>query len=146
MAFDRQGTGLAVIRISVGIFFIVKGLIKYHWFIDSSILAARLHEWLQASATGSASRWYLEHLALPGLTVFTRLVPLGEISCGLALLVGFWTPLFAFIAFLIALNYQLASGQLADFRFLTNSYGLSLLASTLGLALGGKRLPWSIRG
>ena len=146
MALDRGGTGLAIIRVCLGVFFIFEGLMKYRWFINSSILAATLQQWQGAAAAGSTSRWYLDHIALPGLPVFARLVPLGEMTCGFALLVGFWTPLFAFLAFFMAVNYHVASGALFKFEFLTNAYGLPVLGSTLGLAIGGRRLPWSIRG
>ncbi len=126
MALDRQGTGLAIIRVALGAFFIAEGLTKYRWFLDASILASRFNEW-------------------PGLAFFARLVPLGEICSGIALLLGFWTPLVAFIAFFMALNYQVASGAIFRLSFLTSGYGLPVLGSTLGLAIGGVRLPRSVR-
>ena len=145
MAIDRQGNGLAIIRMFLGVFFIFEGLSKYEWFASTSILAGQFHQWLQAAAPGSLSRWYLEHLAMPGLPVFARLVPLGEFCSGIALLVGFWTPFFALVAFLVALNFHVASGAIFKFSFLINGYGLPVLGATLGLAIGGVRLPWSIR-
>ena len=36
---------------------------------------------------------------LLGAGVLARVVPIGQISAGLAMMVGFWTPFFAFIAF-----------------------------------------------
>ena len=66
-------------------------------------------------------------------------------SSGLALVTGFWTPLFAFVAFFMALNFQIASGALFKSSFLTSGYGLPVLGATLALAIGGVRLPWSIR-
>ena len=145
MAIDRQGLGLAVTRVTLGCFFIFEGVGKYRWFYDTSILATRLHDWLRASAPGSTSRWYLEHVALPGLNAFARLVPFGELCSGVALLVGFWTPLFAFIAFFMALNFHVAGGTLFTFGFLTNGYGLPVLGPTLGLTVGGVRLPWRLK-
>jgi len=145
MALDRQGTGLAITRIALGVFFIAEGMTKYRWFLDASILARRLNEWLQAAAPGSVSRWYLGHVAMPGLQFFARLVPLGEICSGIALVLGFWTPLFAFIAFFMAANYQVASGAMFRLSFLTSGYGLPVLGSTLGLAIGGVRLPLSVK-
>jgi uncharacterized membrane protein YphA (DoxX/SURF4 family) len=88
----------------------------------------------------------LHRIAVPGVAVFARLVPLGEFVTGLALLLGFWTPLFAFAGFFMALNFQIASGAIFQYSFLTSGYGLPVLGSTLALALGGVRLPWSIRG
>jgi len=145
MAVDRQGTGLAIVRVALGVFFIAEGLTKYRWFLNTSILASRFNEWLQAAAPGSVSRWYLGHVAMPGLAFFARLVPLGEICSGIALVLGFWTPLFAFIAFFMAVNYQVASGAIFKLSFLTSGYGLPVLGSMLGLALGGVRLPLSVR-
>jgi len=46
----------------------------------------------------------------------------------------------------MALNFQLASGALMKTSFLTSGYGLPVLGSTLGLSVGGIRLPWSVRG
>ena len=72
-------------------------------------------------------------------------MPLGEITSGAALVAGIWTPLFAFVAFFMALNFQFASGALFKYSILTSGYGLPVLGSTLALAVGGVRLPWSIR-
>jgi uncharacterized membrane protein YphA (DoxX/SURF4 family) len=146
MAIDRQGTGLAVVRMCVGVFFIFEGLGKIRWFVDASILSGQFADWMQKAAPGSIAHAYLERIAVPWVGVFARVVPLGELSCGLALLLGIWTPLFAFIAFFMALNFQLASGAVFRFSFLTSGYGLPVLGSTLGLAVGGVRLPWSVRG
>jgi len=145
MAMDRQGTGLAIIRICVGLFFIFEALGKLRWFVDSSVLARQLAGWYQTVAAGSLSAKYLEHVAMPGAALFARLVPIGEFCCGLALLIGFWTPLAAFVAFCLALNFQFASGALFRYSFLTSGYGLPVLGATLGLAIGGVRLRWSVR-
>lgn len=145
MAIDRQGTGLTIIRVCMGVFFLFEGINKYEWLMNTSILAGRFSTWLAAAAEGSASRWYLEHVAIPGTAVFARLVPLGEVAAGLALIAGIWTPLAAFLAFVMVLNIHVASGALFKYAILTNGYGLPVLGSTLGLAFGGVRLPFSVR-
>jgi uncharacterized membrane protein YphA (DoxX/SURF4 family) len=121
------------------------GIGKLRWLTDPSILAGRFADWNQAAAAGSVSAWYLSRIAVPGLSIFARLVPLGEICGGLALVVGLWTPLVAFLAFFMVLNIHVASGALFKYSFLTNGYGLPVLGSTLALAIGGVRLPWSVR-
>jgi uncharacterized membrane protein YphA (DoxX/SURF4 family) len=146
MAIDRQGTGLAIVRICLGVFLIFEGLMKYTWFANPSILAGILNGWSQAAAPGSIARSYLDHVVLPGLAIFARLVPLGEFCAGVALLVGLWTPFVAFVVFAMVLNFHVAGGTLFRFAFLTNPYGLPVLGSALGLTLGGVRLPWSLRG
>jgi len=148
MAIDRQATGLVIIRICLGVLFILSAYAKLRggWFMDSSILKGQFDLWLQNTAPGSISQAYLQRFAIPGAIVLARLVPAGEFICGVALLAGFWTPIFAFLAFVMVLNYHIASGAIFELSFLANRSGLPVLASTLGLAVGGVRLPWSLRG
>src|SRR5437867_147516 len=108
MAIDRQGLGLTLLRITIGVFFFFEGLGKIAWFGNPSILGGRLAEWAQAAAAGSTSQWCLQRIAQPGVAIFARLVPLGEILGGLALIAGFWTPLVAFLAFFMVLNIHIA--------------------------------------
>jgi uncharacterized membrane protein YphA (DoxX/SURF4 family) len=145
MAIDRQGSGLTIIRMSLGVFFLFEGIGKLGWFVSSSVLAGRFNGWLADAAAGSVSRWYLEHVAIPGTAVFARLVPLGELAAGVALIAGVWTRLAALLAFVMVLNIHVASGALFKYAFLTNGFGLPVLGPTLGLAIGGIRLPFSAR-
>ncbi len=59
------------------------------------------------------------------------------------MIVGFWTAFVAFLAFVMVVNFHIASGVIFRYGFLTSGYGLPMLGGTL--ALGGVRLPWSIR-
>jgi uncharacterized membrane protein YphA (DoxX/SURF4 family) len=145
MAIDRQGTGLVILRVCLGVFFLFEGIGKIGWLLHPSILAGRFSGWLSASDAGSMSHYYLEHIAIPGTAIFARLVPLGELAAGIALIVGFWTPLAAFLAFVMVMNIHIASGALFTTAFLTNGYGLPVVGSTLGLAFAGVRLPFSLR-
>jgi uncharacterized membrane protein YphA (DoxX/SURF4 family) len=146
MAIDRQGTGLAILRVFIGVFFLFEGIGKYRWFMNTSLLAGQLSGWMQAASPGSMQHQYLDRLAIPYTMIFARLVPLGEILSGLALILGFWTPIVAFVAFFMALNFAFASGALFKFSFLSSGYGLPVLGSTLALVFGGIRLPLSFRG
>jgi uncharacterized membrane protein YphA (DoxX/SURF4 family) len=139
MAIDGRATGLTVLRICIGIFFIFEGIGKLGWFTDTSLLADQLRNWSHAVSPSSLSHMYLVLVAIPGVRIFARLVPLGEIVSGVALVAGFWTPLFALVAFFMALNFQFASGALFKYSFLTSGYGLPVLGSTLALALSGLR-------
>jgi uncharacterized membrane protein YphA (DoxX/SURF4 family) len=145
MAIDRQGTGLAILRVAIGVFFIFEGLGKIGWLTNSAILRDVLTQWSATAAAGSIQAGYLYRVALPGVPYFARLVPIGEMTAGLALVAGFWTPLAALVAFFMALNFQIGSGAVFKYSFLTSGYGLPVLGATLALALGGVRLPWSIR-
>jgi uncharacterized membrane protein YphA (DoxX/SURF4 family) len=137
MAVDRPRLALTVLRVCIGVFFLFEGLGKIRWFADSSILTATFAEWARSAPPGSIMHTYLERVAVPGVAIFARLVPLGEISCGIALVAGFMTPIFAFIAFFMALNFQIASGAVFKYSFLTSGYGLPVLGSTLALTLAG---------
>jgi uncharacterized membrane protein YphA (DoxX/SURF4 family) len=139
MALDRRSAGIIVLRLCLGTFFIFEGLGKIRWFTDPSVLTSQLDGWLQAAPAGSMQHLYLTRVAIPGALIFARLVPLGELVSGLAMIAGFWTPLFAFVAFFMALNFHVASGALFKYSFLTNGYGLPVLGSTLALALAGSR-------
>lgn len=142
---NKQGTGLVIIRVCLGVFFLFEGLSKFGWFADAGVLNGRLAGWLADAQIGSASRWYLEHVAMRGTAIFARVVPLAELAAGVALITGAWTRTAAILAFLMVLNFHVASGALFKYAFLTNGYGLPVLAATLGLAVGGVRLPFSLR-
>jgi uncharacterized membrane protein YphA (DoxX/SURF4 family) len=135
--------GLRVLSIFVGVFLIFEGLGKLAWFTDSGPLQAALQGWLKDAPP--TSRWYLETFAIPGIPMFARLVPFGELVAGAALVVGFWTRLAAAAAFLMVLNFHVASGAIFQYRFLTNGFGLPVLGGLLALALGGARLPLTVR-
>jgi uncharacterized membrane protein YphA (DoxX/SURF4 family) len=137
MAIDRQATGITILRIFIGVFFIFEGLGKIRWFTDPSILRGQLEGWLAAVPASSLSHAYLQRFAIPGAAVFARLVPLGEMLSGAALVLGVWPRLFALIVFLMALNFHVASGVLFKYSFLTNGYGLPVLGSTLALVFAG---------
>jgi uncharacterized membrane protein YphA (DoxX/SURF4 family) len=142
---NKQALGLTILRVCLGVFFLFEGIGKLAWFTDASILGGRLAGWLSDAAAGSTSRWYLEHVALPGTVVFARLVPLGELATGVALIVGAWTRWAAVLAFVMVLNFHVASSAIFKVAFLTNGYGLPVLGGLLALALGGARLPFSLR-
>ena len=127
---------LTILRISIGVFFFFEGLGKVGWFGDPSILRAQLAGWLASAPVGSLSHTYLERFAIPGVAVFARLVPLGEMTSGVAIALGLWPRAFALVAFLMALNFHIASGALFKYSFLTNGYGLPVLGSALAVALG----------
>ena len=146
MAFDRQGTGLVLTRIGLGVFFLAEGIGKWRWLFEPQILVGQLTRWFEAATPGSIPHTYLAKVAVPYAVIFARLVPVGEMSAGLGMVLGIWTPFSAFVAFFMALNFHVASGAIFTRAFLTSGYGLPVLAPTLGLVFSGKRLPFSVRG
>lgn len=136
-------TGLALLRVMLGVFFLFEGLGKLGWFVDAGPLTRTLSDWL--AAAGPFNRWYLESVCLPGASVFARIVPLAELATGASLVLGAYTRAAALLALLMVLNFHVASGAIFQYRFLTNGFGLPVLGGLLALAVGGARLPASIK-
>jgi uncharacterized membrane protein YphA (DoxX/SURF4 family) len=136
--------GLRVLSLFLGVFFLFMGLDKLAWLTDARPLTKQLNAWLE---TGPAvSRWYLQTVAIPGAPIFARLVLLGELATGAALLTGF-QPRFAAVAGLfMVLNFHFAMGVLLQYSYLWNGYGPPVLGGLLALAIGGAHLPFSVPG
>ena len=133
--------GLRALALMLGVFFIFNGLDKLAWFADSSILAQRLEGLAQDAAP--STRWYIDTVVAPGVPLFARLVPLAELSTGVALFLGFWTRLVAAMAFLMVTNFHFVCGFFYEWEFLIDGAGLPVLGGLLALALGASRLPFS---
>jgi uncharacterized membrane protein YphA (DoxX/SURF4 family) len=142
LEFSGSAWGLRILSALMGVFFLFMGIDKIGWMTDAGVLAGRFQEWLETAP--AASRWYLETLAIPGATVFARLVPLAEVATGAALLCGYRVRVAAALAVFMVLNFHFASDVLFHYSYLTNGYGLPVLGSLMALAIGGSRLPLSL--
>ena len=125
---------LLVLRVALGVFLVVKSVSKFGWILDVAPLTQRLTAWAADPDSIGISRAYAKML-VPGAPVFARLVLLGELGGGLALIAGFRTRLVATAATLMILNYHLASGGLLAYEFLTDASGLVVVAALIALAL-----------
>ena len=134
--------GLRVLALMLGLFLVFNGVDKLAWFTDSGLLAERLAGWMENAAPGT--RWYIQAVAMPGVPLFARLVPLAELSTGAALIVGFWPRLAACVALLMVVNFHVARGLFYDWEFLIDGVGFPVLGGLLALAIGGSRLPFSV--
>ena len=135
------GIGLRILGVMLGIFFVAVSVTKIAWFTDSGILRNQFQQWLSNAAP--AARWYLETVCIPGAPLFARLVPLGEFSTGVALIIGFWTRMAAIAACLMVLSFHLAASDFWSPNFLKDGYGLPVLGGLLAIAFNGSRLPFS---
>jgi len=141
-AQGRAGAyGLRALALMLGVFFVFHGLDKISWLADSSLLAQRFEGWLQEAAP--TTRWYIETVAVPGVPLFARLVPIAEMATGVALILGFWTRMVAALAFLMVANFHFARGAFYNWEFPLDGTGLPVLGGLLALALGASRLPFS---
>lgn len=134
--------GLRALSVCMGLFLLFMGLDKTGWLIDDGTLRAELERW--RGLAPAASRWYLESIAIPGAPLFARLVLLGELATGAALLLGYRVRLAASVALLMILNFHFASGIMFTSGYVTNGYGLPVLGGLLALSLGGAGLPFAI--
>jgi uncharacterized membrane protein YphA (DoxX/SURF4 family) len=138
-----QARGLVALRLCLGVFFVYEALSKVGWFLDSGPLVKQLEGWL--ASAGPWNRWYLQIICLPGAPIFARVVPIAEVSTGIALLLGAYVRPVSVLAILMVLNFHFASGQL--FRYpsiMNNGYFLPVVGGLLALALGAVSLPLSL--
>ncbi len=128
-----------------GVFFLAMGMNKLAWITEPALLADRFAVWLPTAVP--YARWYLELVAIPGASLFARLVPIAEISAGAALVMGIRVRLVAFAAMFMVLNFHLATGSFSSWSFLRDGTGLPVLGSLLALTLAGdtRRAPVSSR-
>jgi len=134
--------GLRVLSVLMGVFLLFMGLSKTAWLGDSGYLVAELEGWREFAP--SISRWYLETVAIPGAPVFARLVVLGELATGAALVTGVRIRLAATVALLMILNFHVSMGVIFTYGYLTNGFGLPVVGGLLALAIGGTKLPLSL--
>jgi uncharacterized membrane protein YphA (DoxX/SURF4 family) len=142
VAPGSSATGLRVLSLCLGIFFLFMGLDKLAWLSDAGLLTKQLNEWVETAP--AASRWYVRTIAIPGAPVFARLVLVGELATGAALLLGFQTRLAALVGLFMVLNFHFAMGVLLQYSYLWNGYGPPVLGGLLALAIGDARLPFSL--
>jgi uncharacterized membrane protein YphA (DoxX/SURF4 family) len=144
MPADSSATGLRVLSLFLGTFFLFMGLDKLAWLNDPGLLTRQLDEWLAAAP--AASRWYLRTIAIPGAPLFAYLVLAGELATGAALLAGFKPRLAALAGLFMVLNFHFAMGVLLQYSYLWNAYGPPVLGGLLALVVGGAGLPFSLSG
>jgi len=144
MAGNREATGLAALRVCLGVFTLADAFFKLRWLINSEGFATRASEWAK-----NANPWntgFLHHVVLPYVAILSRVVLIGEVCVGLGLLLGIFTRPLAIIAFLMVLVFQFATGTLFHPElFVRDGLGLPLLGGLLALAIGAGRLPWSLK-
>ncbi len=140
---QTAGASIRVIAVCIGIFLIAMAMNKLAWLSESSILRDRLLNWRPTAVP--VVQWYLDHIAIPGAPIFARLVPLGEMSAGVALVAGYRVRVAAALTLFMIVNFQFATGAFFDPAFLRDGTGLPLMGGLLAIALDRSRLPWSLR-
>ena len=134
---------LRLLAVMLGVFFIGMCSSKIAWLANSDILTQKFQMIFLPKAPPIV-RWYLETVCIPGAPLFARLVPLGELAAGLALILGFWTRMAAIAALVMVLNFHFATSAFWSIDFLRDGTGLPVLGGLLAIAISGARLPFSV--
>jgi uncharacterized membrane protein YphA (DoxX/SURF4 family) len=142
-ASGPAATALRLLALLLGVFFLFQGLNKLPWLMDAGILGERLGNWMRNAPP--SVRWYLETFAIPGVPLFARLVPLAELGTGIALVIGFWPRLVAALGLVMVANFHFALSSYYSMEFFRDGAGLPVMGGLLALAIGGARLPWSVK-
>src|SRR6266513_3015904 len=115
---------LAFLRIGAGLSLLLSGLTKLSWLANPP-LAEKLAAFSQHPANALVAK-YLAFVT-PHASLFARLVVVGELALGALLVVGLLTPLASLLAFLMVLNFQVASSSLFSLDYLRGESGLVYL-------------------
>jgi uncharacterized membrane protein YphA (DoxX/SURF4 family) len=141
-AHDVAEIALRVVSICVGVFFLGMGVNKLGWIAQPELLTDRLVRWVPDAAM--YARWYLETIAIPGGSVFARLVPLAELATATCLIAGVRIRVVAAAAFFMVVNFHLATSAFSSWAFVRDGTGLPVMGALFALALAGDALPWCV--
>jgi uncharacterized membrane protein YphA (DoxX/SURF4 family) len=131
-----QRAALVLLRVCLGVFIFFFGVERVSWLFDATPLTSQLSAWMTGAAP--ISRWYLERL-MPGAPLFARIVPLGSVLAGLALILGLWTRMAAAVALVMVVSLQLGAGAMFRYAYLMDASGLPLVGGLVALIVGGGR-------
>jgi uncharacterized membrane protein YphA (DoxX/SURF4 family) len=137
------GAPMRVIAVCLGVFLIAMAMNKLAWLGEPSILRDRFVNWRPTAVP--VVQWYLDHVAIPGAPIFARLVPLGEMAAGVALVAGYRVRVAAALALFMIVNFQFATGAFFEPAFFRDGTGLPVIGGLLAIALDKSRPPWSLR-
>ncbi len=126
---------ILILRLAVAILFIHLGYTKINggWLSSNDNLKNSFTHFEQNAPP--ATKWYLEHVAKPGVDLWSKLIPLGETALGISLLLGLLVRLSTFIGTLMVLNFHLTNGSLFSLSFFGSPWSILLLPCLIVLFL-----------
>lgn len=146
MMSTDSGRALALVRMSVGLYFLLSAWKKTanHWFADGSPVAEFIQKNLPAAEV--FYRPFLERTALPNADLFADLVTLGEWTVGITLLLGLLTRIGALSAILLIVNFALAKGLSAQVAAPIVSTDWVFVVASIACIIGRAGLVWGLDG
>ena len=142
MFHNYQGTRMKLsniqvflLRLVLGGLFLSGGIEKYHegWLTNSEPLHASLSGYEKTAA--GFHRTYLEQMAIPYDTVWSKMICGGEVALGISLILGCFVRLSTFIGVLYLLNLYAANGSLYSLKFFGSPWSALTFVSCLILLI-----------
>jgi uncharacterized membrane protein YphA (DoxX/SURF4 family) len=123
-----------VLGIGMGVFFIAMSVNKIAWLSHPELLLDRFVRW--APLASSAVRWYLEHVAIPAAPLLARAIPVGEMSVGIAFILGIYVRPAAALALFLVLNFHFGTSAFFAWEFLRDGTGPPVIAALIAMLIG----------
>ena len=143
---NRSGSGLALVRIAFGLYFLGSAFKKTtgQWFVDGGPVT----EFVQKNLPQATAfyRPFLESTVLPNADLFADLVTLGEWVVGFSLLLGLFTRLGGLLSVLLVGNFLLTKGVTSLTGGGAISTDILFFAAGIGCAIGAAGLVWGLDG
>ena len=149
---DPNTVALAVLRITVGAFFLTFG--EYKVFGTQFTLHGGFQFWINKFLEGGAYPFMvpvLRDFVLPHATAIAFLVAFGELAIGIALVLGIWTRAASAFGLLFMLTLLFASAYPGPHAAFWQYFGASLSQSVFALCfaaflIGRPEDKWSLSG
>ena len=133
---------ILLLRIVLGGLFLHLGIGKLSegWLTSGDQLSKSLENFHQ-QATG-IQRLYIETVAAPHVSTWSRLIAAGETALGISLLIGLLVRLSTALGIFMVLNLHAATGNLYSLEFFGSAYA-ALIVTTLLVLLLARAGRWA---
>lgn len=141
-AMKLSNIQILIVRLALAGLFLHLGISKIDdgWLQSPEKLLDSLNN-IHQKASGM-HLWYLDSIAIPYASLWSKLMAIGESALGLSLLFGLLARLSSSIAIFMLLNFHAANGMLYSLNFFGSAWAGLLIASfvVIVLARGGRWL------
>lgn len=126
-----------VLRLVLGVLFLSEGVgkISEGWLINDQPLLQSLNGFHQRAA--GPQLVYLDHIAIPHVNVWSKLMAIGETAVGTSMLLGLLVRCSSLAGIFMVLNFHAANGNLYSLKFFGSAWGALIVVSFLVVFLAG---------
>ena len=124
-----------ILRVAIAGLFLSLGINKYHegWLTSPEQLAGSLNSFRQHAS--GAQLTYLDHVAIPYISIWSKLMTMGEFAVGVSMLLGLLVRLSSAVAIFMVINFHAATGNLFSLNFFGSPWAALLIAGLLAMFL-----------